>query len=150
MLISFNFHLIKKTKELSKEISMEKKQYYKNMFLIAAIWNWLVGLTCLILSLVYPESITLFGVQMPPSLSFLQILFILISIFGVGFYIVHRDIDRNHGIVQMSVLEKVSFFLVFLIYFIIGHVNALVLLLVIVDLIFGILFIEFLLNVKNI
>jgi len=150
MLISFNFHLIKKTKELSKEISMEKKQYYKNMFLIAAIWNWLVGLTCLILSLVYPESITLFGVQMPPSLSFLQILFILISIFGVGFYIVHRDINSNHGIVQMSVLEKVSFFLVFLIYFIIGHVNALVLLLVIVDLIFGILFIEFLLNVKNI
>ena len=128
---------------------MEKKKYYKNMFLIAAIWNWLVGFTCLILSLVAPDSILLFGVEMPPSLSFLQILFILISIFGIGFYIVHRDIDSNHGIVQMSVVEKVSFFIVFLIYFIIGDVNVLVLLLVIVDLIFGILFIEFLFNFKN-
>jgi len=128
---------------------MEKKEYYKNLFLLAAIWNWIVAISLLLLSFVAPDVMTLFGVDIPPSLVFLQMLFLLVGIFGVGFFIIYRDVESNHGIIQMSVLEKLSFFVVFLIYFIIGDVGFLVVLLVIVDLIFGILFIEFLLNFKN-
>ncbi len=128
---------------------MEKKEYYKNLFLLAAIWNWIVAISLLLLSFVAPDVMTFFGVDIPPSLVFLQMLFLLVGIFGVGFFIIYRDVESNHGIIQMSVLEKLSFFVVFLIYFIIGDVGFLVVLLVIVDLIFGILFIEFLLNFKN-
>ena len=124
---------------------MEKKEYYKYLFLLASIWNWAVSISLLTLSLLTPEIISDFGVEIPPSLVFLQMLFVL-----VGFFIVYLDNTTNHGIVQMSVIEKISFFLVFLVYFIIGDVGILVLLLVIVDLIFGLLFIEFLLNFKNI
>ena len=129
---------------------MEKKEYYKYLLLLASVWNWAVSISLLILSLVAPNIIVEFGVDIPPSLVFLQMLFVLVGIFGIGFFLVYRDMTRNHGIVQMSVLEKVSFFVIFLIYFIIGDVGPLVLLLVTVDLIFGILFIEFLLNFKKI
>ena len=128
---------------------MEKKEYYKYLFLLASVWNWAVAISLLILSLAAPNIITNFGVEIPPSLVFLQMLFILVGIFGIGFILVYRDINTNHGIIQMSVVEKVSFFVVFLIYFIIGDVGMLVLLLVIVDLVFGLLFIEFLLNFKK-
>ena len=128
---------------------MEKKEYYKYLFLLAAVWNWAVSILLLVLSLLTPDIITDFGVEIPPSLVFLQMLFVLVGIFGIGFFLVYLDINTNHGIVQMSVVEKVSFFLVFLIYFIIGDVGILVLLLVIVDLIFGLLFIEFLANFKK-
>ena len=125
---------------------MEKKEYYKKLFLIAAIWNWIVSISLIILSLVAPDIVTSFGVQKPPSFSFLQMLFLLVGIFGIGFYIVYLDIESNRGIIQMAVFEKISFFVVFLIYFTLGEVGAPVLLLVSVDLIFGLLFIEFLLK----
>jgi len=129
---------------------MDKKKYYTNMFLCAAIWNWMVGLSLLLLSFVMPELFLFFGVEIPPSLVFVQMLFVLIVIFGFGFFFVHLNVDENHGIVQMSALEKLMFFLVFFIYFIIGDVNIFVLLLNIVDLIFGMLFIEFLWCEKSI
>lgn len=141
--------LIINNKNVNKEKNMEKKRYYKYLFLLASVWNWAVSISLLILSLLAPNIITDFGVEIPPSLVFLQMLFVLVGIFGIGFFLVYMDITSNHGIVQMSVLEKFSFFLVFLIYFVIGDVGILVLLLVIVDLIFGILFIEFLLNFKE-
>jgi hypothetical protein len=128
---------------------MEKKEYYKYLFLLAAIWNWIVTVSFLILSFVAPDILSLFGVEIPPSLVFLQMLFVLIGIFGFGFFLVYLDSENNHGIVQMAILEKISFFVVFLIYFIFGDVGILVLMLVIVDLIFGLLFIEFLLNFKK-
>lgn len=128
---------------------MDKKKYYKIMFFSAAIWNWLIGLTFLILSLITPNILSLFGVEIPPSLVFMQMLFILVIIFGIGFFIVYLDFEQNQGIIKMSVFEKVSFFIVFFIYFILGDVNYLVLLPTIIDLLFGILFIEFLINVKR-
>ena len=128
---------------------MEKKEYYKYLFLLASIWNLAVCILLVVLSLVSPDLITLFGVQMPPSLVHLQMIFVTLGIFGIGFIIVYLDIERNHGIVQISVIEKVSFFVVYFIYFIIGDVGLLVLMMILVDLIFGILFIEFLLNFKK-
>ena len=128
---------------------MDKKKYYKKLFLSAAIWNWIVGLTLLMLSFINPNILPLFGVETPPSLVFMQILFILVIVFGIGLFIVYQDLDKNKGIVIMSIIEKVSFFVVFLIYFILGDVNFLVLLLNFIDLIFGILFIEFIINTKS-
>ena len=128
---------------------MDKKKYYKKLFLSAAIWNWIVGLTLLMLSFINPKILPLFGVETPPSLVFMQMLFILVIVFGIGLFIVYQDLDKNKGIVIMSIIEKVSFFVVFLIYFILGDVNFLVLLLNFIDLIFGILFIEFIINTKS-
>ncbi len=128
---------------------MDKKKYYKKLFLSAAIWNWIVGLTLLMLSFINPNILPLFGVETPPSLVFMQMLFILVIVFGIGLFIVYQDLDKNKDIVIMSIIEKVSFFVVYLIYFIFGDVNFLVLLLNIIDLIFGILFIEFIVNTKR-
>jgi len=128
---------------------MDKKKFYKKMFFSAAIWNWIVGLTLLMLSFINPNILPLFGVDIPPSLVFMQMLFILVIVFGIGFFLVYQDLEKNKGIVIMSIFEKISFFVVFLIYFILGDVNFLVLLLNIIDLIFGILFIEFVINTKR-
>ncbi|MFX1276089.1 MAG: hypothetical protein ACFFBP_04285 [Promethearchaeota archaeon] len=128
---------------------MDKKRYYKIMFLCAAIWNWIVGLTLLILSLIAPNLFPFFGVQIPPSLVFVQMLFILVIIFGIGLFIVYLDFEQNKGIIKMVIFEKISFFVVFLIYFFLDDINFLVLLLTIIDLFFGMLFIEFLINVNK-
>jgi CHASE2 domain-containing sensor protein len=76
----------------------------------------------------------------------LQLSLILIALLGVGYIMVSRDISKNHGLVLVGGLTKLSFFLMSLVYFFIGDLNVLIVLLGSVDLIMVILFTEFLLK----
>jgi len=117
------------------------------MFLSGAIWNWLIAIVFILLTLfLLPEAASLVGISMPPSLLFMHGFLVFAFIIGVGLFIISRDISKNHGIAQMCVFEKFSIFTLFLIYFIIGDFNIILFLPVIVDLIYGILFLEFLFN----
>ena len=120
------------------------------MFLIGAIWNWVIAIPFLLNSFLNPSALLDNIKTLPPSLIFIHMVIILVIIFGIGFFIVSRDITKNHGIVQMSVIEKFSFFIVFLNYFLIGDIYLPLLLIVIVDLVFGILYLEFLISYKKI
>jgi len=128
---------------------LEKKHYHKWLFLVAAIWNWIIGLLFIIVSiLAMLLAATLFEIAIPPSLVFIHTFFGFVFVFGFGFYFVSIDINNNRGIVKMAVIEKLFVFIVFLFYFIVGDLNFLGVIPVIIDLIFGCLFIEFLLNYK--
>ena len=129
---------------------MERKKYYKHLFLIGAIWNFIVGGVFIVSSPLVESLIPMFGMELPPSLIFYQTFSGYVIIFGIGFYFVARDINKNHAIVVLGAIEKFFVFLLFLIYFILGYSNFLPILFIIVDLIFGCLFVEFLVNFKKI
>lgn len=127
---------------------MDKEKYYKILFLVAALYNIINSVIFILVSLVATDLFPLFGVEIPPSMIWLQLSLILIALLGIGYIIVSRDISKNHGLVLVGGLAKLAFFLMSLIYYFIGDLNILIVLLGSVDLIMVILFIEFL-NSQN-
>jgi hypothetical protein len=127
---------------------MDKKKYYRYLFLIAALYNILNSVIFIGISIFGVDLFPLFGVAVPPSMIWLQLSLFLILIFGIGYIFVFRDLGKNRGIVVIGGLAKLTFFIVILIYFVLGDVNILIVLLGGIDLIMVILFIEFLINNK--
>ncbi|MFX0064200.1 MAG: hypothetical protein ACFFC7_18665 [Candidatus Hermodarchaeota archaeon] len=125
---------------------MERRDYYRYLFLIGAIWNWLIGVIFIVASIFLTDVYTMFGTQEPLSLVWFHIFFIFVIIFGIGYFWVGQDIDKNHGIVKMGIIAKLSVVVVFFYYVLIGDFNLLAMGPPIVDLIFAILFLEFLIN----
>ena len=120
------------------------------MFLSAAFWNFIVGtINFLLTILMLSTAANLLGLEIPPNLFFIHGFILFIIIIGIGLLIVSFDITKNHGIAQMCVIEKFIMFFLALVYFIIGTFNFILLLIAIVDLIYGIIFLEFLVNIKK-
>ena len=91
----------------------------------------------------------LFEMAIPPSLCWFHVVAGIIFLFGVGYYIIWRDLSQNRGLVVLGVIEKFFFFAIILIYHLLGHFNFLAVLLVIVDAVFGGLYLEFLVNYRE-
>ncbi|TFG19011.1 MAG: hypothetical protein EU533_07175 [Promethearchaeota archaeon] len=127
---------------------MDKKKYYKYLFLIAALYNILNSVIFLGISIFGVALFPLFGVAVPSSMIWLQLSLFLILIFGIGYILVSRDMENNRGLVFTGALAKLTFFIIALTYYILGDVNLLIVLLGGIDLIMVILFIEFLLKNK--
>jgi hypothetical protein len=120
---------------------MSKEGYYKRMFFIGAIWNWVATLTFAIgWKFLFP----LFGMASPNYLVFYMLFLGLCFVYGIGYFWVSRDISSNHGIVRMGIIGKLLVFAGFLIAWVMGEVPLIIVGSGIVDLIFAILFIEFL------
>jgi hypothetical protein len=51
----------------------------------------------------------MFGMQPPPSLFPFHAMFGFIIFFGVGYFIVSRDISKNHGIIVIGMPGKIIF-----------------------------------------
>ncbi|TFG06779.1 MAG: hypothetical protein EU539_06705 [Promethearchaeota archaeon] len=129
---------------------MDKEQYYKYMFLSGAIWNFAIGIinylgTAFMLS----DVAALYDLSIPPSLIFIDAFIGMILIVGIGLLVVSRDLVKNHDIVVMFIVEKFLMFIIFLAYFLMGAFNFFLLLPVIVDLVYGFLFLEFYINFKG-
>jgi hypothetical protein len=73
----------------------------------------------------------------------------VVIIIGIGYLIVGLNIDQNHWIVLMGIIGKFLVFFFFTTQYIKGDIALLKLIIAIGDLIFAILFIEFLLNIKK-
>lgn len=128
---------------------MDKRVYYKYLFIIGAIWN-IVASSSFILSSIFMSSIfPTYGVAVPISMIWLHSFLFLVINLGIGYLIVSFDISKNHGIVIIGIIAKLGYFLISLIYFIIGDIGLPALLSASVDVIFSALFIEFLYNYKK-
>ena len=127
---------------------MDKINYYKYMFVIAALWNWVIAVIMILLTIVSPSSTKDFGMKVPPTWFFFHMLYFFVFLFGLFFYVTSRDMEKYHKLASIFVLEKVGVFIIALIYYMMGHFNEGGLLIAIGDLIFGILFLEFLVNFK--
>lgn len=128
---------------------MNKKTYYKYLFIIGAIFNWFMGVRFILTSILYPEIFEEFGTSYPPTLFFLHSLLVLIITFGIGYFIVGMAITKNHGCVILGIVSKMLFFMMCVIYFLIGDLLMIIAILGSLDFIFACLFIEFLINFKK-
>jgi len=120
---------------------MERKLYYKWLFIIGAIWNW--GAALLFFFWCDP----IFAWLNMKTLNYpavMQLAMVLVFVFGIGYYWVSKDLSKNHDIVRLGIIAKILVFLLFSYHYLIGNIPLLLNLCGVVDLIFAILFMEFL------
>ena len=121
---------------------LNREAYHKYMFIIAAIWNWVLAVTFFILPRIDINAFYIAGDTIPPTLLWFDGFMGLIFAFGIGFYLVSRNIRENHGFIVAACFEKVYVFLLGLFYYLLSQASIWVVAFVAVDLIFGLLFIE--------
>lgn len=125
---------------------MPKKDYYRKMFLIGAIWNWVATSTFIFgYKILFP----LFGMQLPVYPTFFLMFLGLCFVFGIGYYWVSKDLTKNHGIVKMGIIGKLIVFVGLTWAGVTGQVHFILIGPGIVDLVFAILYIEFLMTYKK-
>jgi hypothetical protein len=125
---------------------MPKKKYYKQLFLIGAIWNWSAAA---VFALGYKILFPLFGMGLPLYPAFFQMFLGLAFVFGIGYFWVSKDLDRNHDIVRMGIIGKFFVFTAMLWAWISGQIPLILTGAGVVDLVFAVLYIEFLLTYKK-
>jgi hypothetical protein len=124
---------------------MQKERYYRNFFIVAAIWNWVATVPFFF---AYEQIFAFLGMRMPIYPVMLQLFLSLAFVFGIGYYWVSRNL-MNLEIVKMGVLAKMCVFVLLLYYAVIGNIHTVLIVPGVVDLIFAILFIQYLLQVKK-
>ena len=81
------------------------------MFVIGAIFALAVGIPIFILFLFYNPGLT-------PAGQLYNLFFRIATVLnGIGYYIVGRDINKNHGIVLLGIIGKIIIFIFFLVAF---------------------------------
>jgi len=129
---------------------LERSSYHKNMYTIAAIWNWILAVGFLILPRIDIGYFSLAGpMDPPPTLLWFDSFFGLVFAFGLGFYFISKSTTENYGLIQISIFEKTWVFVMGLGYFLLGQASLMVAIVVIGDLLFGLLFLEDLLAIKK-
>lgn len=134
--------------ESNSMLSSARASYYRWLFLAAAVWNAVsAGAVLLILTNAkFRHELEFPG---PADTISLQLLASCLFVFGLGYYWVSCDLSRNRDLVKLGVIGKPLVFLVFF-----GHALTLeipigLVLPSIVDLLFGALFLEFLLRTRT-
>lgn len=120
---------------------MPNEDSYKTMFFIGALWNWSVSLS---FALGYKILFPLFGMVPPNYMVFFMMFLGLVFVYGIGYFWVSRDINKNHDIVRMGIIGKLIVFVAMLWAWVDGELPVILMGAGIVDLIFTILFIKFL------
>jgi hypothetical protein len=118
------------------------ESYYKKLFFIGALWNFGAAF---IFYFLHGPLFSFLGMQPVGDAMFVQLFSMAVLLFGVGYYWVSRDLNRNHGILKLGIAGKVIVFTI-LTYHLLFHgcIHWLLALAGVVDLIFAVLFIKFL------
>jgi hypothetical protein len=85
--------------------------FYKNMFLVGAVWNVLGG------GLIVTTTEWIFasaGLRPPEPPLYYHAWIALFVVFGIGYYMVSRDLYRNKNIVVLGIIGKLAFSAIFI------------------------------------
>jgi hypothetical protein len=127
-------------------MKMPKQYYYQKIFIVGAVWNWVATVS---FALGYKIMFPLFGMELPRYPIFFLLFLGLAFSFGIGYYLVSRDIYKNHGIVKMGIIGKLIVFVGLSWAWLTGEIHFIPASAGIVDLLFAILYLEFLMAVKQ-
>jgi hypothetical protein len=119
---------------------------FSRMFVLAGLWNIGIGLTG---ACATDFSVALFfgpGAVTDAFLAALsfKLFMVAITVFGVGYYMVSRDLTMNRGIIWLGLACKMILFFLFNYLFFTGRATILAVLTVTGDFIWSLLFILFL------
>ena len=124
---------------------MTRSHYYRSLFLIGAIWNWIVAP---VFFFAYKPILEHF--EMKPlqyGLPF-QLAMAFVFVYGIAYYYVYRDPVRNRDCAKLGIYSKTLVFILLTCYWIVGEIVFTLVVPGIVDLIFAALFLEFLIHSK--
>jgi len=122
---------------------VERDTYYTGLFYVSAIFNWVAALT-LLFGDSFLRSLTDTEITFDPLSK--QLFCGCVAVFGIGYWIVARDISRNRGLVWIGIIGKLMVISVLYAHAIAGSAPYSLASLSLVDLVFTGLFVEFLLN----
>jgi hypothetical protein len=129
---------------------MNKKKYYKILFLIGGFYNIIGAILLGVLPIFFDGIFPFFGITNPNNLLFVHIFTAIIASVAIGYFMLFKDISKNHGLVIVGAAGRAVTFIIALIYLIQGDCNWLFLVLLSPDIIQAVLYVEFLINYKTI
>lgn len=127
------------------------KGKYSKLFFIGALWNLSIAGSGLLLPKLINKlafgfrSVIAYG----PATFALRLTWALVFVYGIGYYLVSRDPEKNRGVVWMGVLGKLAFFFTALVYYSRKVITLLTMLLCFGDFVFSALFAHFLVKTRN-
>jgi hypothetical protein len=129
-------------------------KFYSRMFLISAIWNFYFSLSGLLLpqlnlKLCYGEEVAIDIMNNFYSYTLYNFQQSSILLVGIGYYIVSRNVNKNHGLVLLGIIGKLFFFVYFSYMYFTMRTTTVSFLAVIGDFIFSILFAYFLVQKRK-
>jgi hypothetical protein len=86
---------------------------YRRIFLLGALWNLAGGALIL---LVGPWLFALDGLALPDPGAYYYSWIALFMTFGIGYYLVYRDLYGNRSIALLGAIGKLAFAAIFLVY----------------------------------
>jgi hypothetical protein len=88
---------------------MERKSYYKWLFIIGALWNWLASVPFFFWHDKIYARLNMQALNYPATM---QLAMALVFVFGIGYYWVSKDLSKNHDIVKLGTIAKIIVFLI--------------------------------------
>jgi hypothetical protein len=110
------------------------------LFLIAAIFNWIVGG---LLLFAYPLVSRMLGIEGPPDV-FFHIVAGIVVLFGFAYWLIWRDSARFRLFIHFGAAAKLVFVVAIYAHWLMGSASAMLALLVSADLVFAFLFLAYL------
>ena len=124
---------------------MQKEKYYKNLFFIGAIWNWIVAPTGFLAINPMLRYLKMKPIQYPVAW---QLFMALVFVYGIAYFYVYKDLVKNRNCAKLGVYSKTAVFVLLTYYWAIGDIHFVLIIPGIVDLIFAGFFVEFLIRYK--
>ena len=133
----------KRRQSLMGQLMLNTETGYKRRLSIAALYNLVLGRVFLVL---FSRLMAAFDMPVPPRelAVFHQMAILLAMAFGVGYYMVSRDLYGQKGIVVIGAIGKTAVFLLFLYHFVFSGLHPFIFLIGAGDLVFVFLFLKFL------
>jgi len=129
---------------------MEEKRkdiYYKALFLTAAIYDIVLGITFLFF---YRPVYRFLNIPVPEYPAYLSLSGAFVIVVGIAYYMIYLNIHRNRDLVKVGTLYKLAYCLIVFYYFSVEYLpHNLFLIFGIIDMFFFFLFVEFLCYTKK-
>lgn len=117
---------------------MNMKKSHRDLFLSAALFNWAVAITFLF---AYQPVFNLIGLSpVPQNPIYLHLFACLVAAFGLAYYWISQDFQKNRNLVKLGIIGKLTVFALPLAYCLASSISWQLPALASVDLIFAILF----------
>jgi len=125
---------------------MVKDKFFKSLFLIAALYDLILGVVFLTM---YKFIYSYFNITLPTYPMYLQLSAAFVIAIGIAYYFVYLNMYRNIDLVKLGVIYKLIYIIIAGYYYFVGIAHVLFFWFVVFDLVFLVLFVWFLSLVKG-
>lgn len=124
-----------------------RKGYYRTLFLTAAFYDFSLGIIFLFF---YKPLFHALKIPIPSDPSYLSLSAAFVFVLGVAYYLIYRNIEANRDLAKIGTIYKAAYVLIGLYYFLFSSVPHMIFILfAVIDFIFLILFVDFLMRTKK-